>query len=313
MKPFEFISEVKTYSAFYFAKKAADKLGHKVVKSPAGYYTTAQLDDPRPAVMINPDREDIEPRLKAELEKLIKQKKEFLALQLKVSSGFLQGKEYEDQITREKWREIKDNIKGVRRQLKFLPHKYIAEQSIQEQSPDTLEGSFTVDLVDSKMWLCQKLAKLLKGKSAGRIYALGSWYGNIGIFLQQAGIKFDDLVLVETDEKLLNASEKLLQPLYDEGRIILLHQDAKDVVYEKPATVINCSTNDMDTNWLDAVPNNILVAMQGRNNVEDVPTRTSTLEEFDELFPLRKVVYLNKISLEDPEVKYQRYMKIGFK
>ena len=454
MKVTEFLLEGKIYNALSVAKRVADKLGHKVVKSEDGKFTTADHTDPRPKVVPNSYRTDIEPRLRDELKKLQQQKHDFLSLKAKVDSGFLYGKEYKDQVSKEKWKEITQNIKGVRKQLKFLPkpyneipalqhtalekialaveenkwslvessfdvqflscklyddttknldptvkqklesfkqfkkdyplkpfggtdrtlglshtpyggmklmHAHLARDAVlvysiegkdpirlklygvfkhddmgigqppnkrksasmadklshqgfatlAEESPNTLEGSFTIDLVDSKMWLCQKLAKLLKGKSAGRIYALGSWYGNIGIFLQQAGINFDDLVLVETDQNLLDKSEKLLQPLYDEGRLLLLHQDAKDVVYEEPATVINCSTNDMDTNWLTNIPKNVLIVMQGRNNLDDVPTRTPTLEKFDDLFPLRKVFFLGELPLKDPEVKYQRYMKIG--
>jgi len=456
MKYTEFLPEGKVYKALSIAERAAEKLGHKVVKSDNGYFTTAEHDDPRPKVVSNALRTELEPRLKEELKKLQKQKRDFLALKAKVESGFLYGKEYKDQISKEKWKEITQNLKGINKQLKFLPKKYdevpavnksalerivqaieenkwsLVESSfdvqflscklyddttknldptvkqklesfkqfkkdyplkpfggtdrtlglshtpyggmklmhahlardavlvysingkdpiqiklygvfkhddlgigqpankrksanmatqlsnqgfgtLKEESPDTLEGSFTPDLVNSKVWLCQKLAKLLKGKSAGRIYALGSWYGNIGIFLQQAGVKFDDLVLVETDEKLLDRSEKLLQPLYDEGKLLLLHQDAKDVVYEHPATVINCSTNDMDTNWLTNIPKNVLILMQGRNNLDDVPTRIPTLEKFDDLFPLRRVFFLGEIPLKDPETKYQRFMKIGSK
>jgi len=311
MKFTEFLLESKFYNALSVAKRVADKLGHKVVKSENGKFTTTDHTDPRPKIVPNLDRIDIEPRLKIELKKLQQQKRDFLALKAKVESGFLYGKEYKDQLSKEKWKEITQNLRDVHRQLKFLPKQYKEVYNLKEESPDTLEGSFTVDLVDSKMWLCQKLAKLLKGKSAGRIYALGSWYGNIGIFLQQAGINFDDLVLVETDQNLLDKSEKLLQPLYDEGRLLLLHQDAKDVVYEEPATVINCSTNDMDTDWLKNIPKNVLIVMQGRNNLDDVPTRTPSIEKFDDLFPLRKVFFLGEIPLKDPEVEYDRYMKIG--
>jgi mRNA-degrading endonuclease YafQ of YafQ-DinJ toxin-antitoxin module len=455
MRPTEFINENKVYKALSMAFRIADLHNQKVVKVPNGFIVVKH-SDPRPQLIPNPYRADIEPKLRSELEKIKKQKQEFLKLKAKVDAGFLYGKEYEELVSEEKWKEIKLNLKELNKQLKFLPKKYneiaaiernILEEISQaikennwslledsfgvevltcplfheslekmnpkikdrlknfiefkkqsptspfnksdgtlsgisvsqyhgmglrhthlthdlslvysiegkdpikiklfgvfshdqlgtgqpprtnvqsrmatkfagqpfdkltEESQDTLGGSFTPDLIDSKMWLCQKLAKLLKGRSAGRIYALGSWYGNIGIFLQQAGINFDDLVLVETDTKLLDKSAELLQPLYDEGRLLLLHQDAKDVVYEKPATVINCSTNDMDTNWLTNVPKNVLIVMQGRNNVDDVPIRIPTLEKFDDLFPLRKVLFLGEIALTDPEIKYQRYMKIGF-
>ena len=79
-----------------------------------------------------------------------------------------------------------------------------------EASPNTLAGSFTPDLVTSKTWLCNYLKKELGDRSAGDIYVLGSWYGNMGVFLQQANIDFDRLIMVETRQRLLATARRLL-------------------------------------------------------------------------------------------------------
>lgn len=184
-------------------------------------------------------------------------------------------------------------------------------QELTETSPDTLEGSFTPDLVESKTWLCEKLAKGLKGKNAGTIYVLGSWYGNMGIFLQQAGVKFDKLVLVEPDEEALMRSKKLLEPLNDDGKLILLHQKAEDIVYDKPGIIINTSCNETGPVFLTKVPKGMLCALQARNNVDDVLISTDDLQEFDELFPLEKTYYTGEKELIDTEIDYTRFMKIG--
>ena len=183
-------------------------------------------------------------------------------------------------------------------------------EELTEISPDTLEGSFTPDLVDGKTWLCEKLAKGLKGKNVGTIYALGSWYGNIGIFLQQAGVKFNKLVLVEPDEKALMRSKKLLEPLNDDGKLILLHQNAEDIVYDKPGIIINTSCNETGPVFLTKVPKGMLCLLQARNNY-DALIITDDLQEFDELFPLEKTYYTGKKELTDPETDYTRFMKIG--
>jgi hypothetical protein len=185
------------------------------------------------------------------------------------------------------------------------------EEPIIEASPDTLEGSFTPDLVESKEWLCEKLAKGLKGKNAGTIYVLGSWYGNMGIFLQQAGVKFDKLVLVEPDEEALMRSKKLLEPLNDDGKLILLHQNAEDVVFDKPGIIINTSCNETGPVFLTKVPKGMLCALQARNNFDDVLISTDDLQEFDELFPLEKTYYTGEKELIDTEIDYTRFMKIG--
>jgi hypothetical protein len=195
-------------------------------------------------------------------------------------------------------------------QVKVLSVEPAAEE-VTEASPNTLEGSFTPDLVESKTWLAEMLAKGLKGKNAGTIYVLGSWYGNMGIFLQQAGVQFDKLVLIEPDEEALMRSKDLLQQIGDEGKLILIHQKAEDAVYEKPGVVINTSCNETGPVFLTKLPDNMLCLLQARNNNENTLFPTEDEEDFIDYFPLEKVYYTGKKQLEDPEVNYVRYMKIG--
>ena len=86
-----------------------------------------------------------------------------------------------------------------------------SHEFVKEASPDTLEGSFTDDLVASKKWLADKLKQGYKDRQIGTIYVLGSWYGNLALFLQKAGIVYDRIVLVDLDETVLKTSEKLLR------------------------------------------------------------------------------------------------------
>jgi hypothetical protein len=235
---------------------------------------------------------------KAELRKALLAKLKELGI-----DGFVYKNRYED----------KGHISYVivdPRQVKVLSVEPAAEE-VTEASPDTLEGSFTPDLVESKTWLAEMLAKGLKGKNAGTIYVLGSWYGNMGIFLQQAGVQFDKLVLIEPDEEALMRSKDLLQQIGDEGKLILIHQKAEDAVYEKPGVVINTSCNETGPVFLTKLPDNMLCLLQARNNNENTLFPTEDEEDFIDYFPLETVYYTGKKQLEDPEVNYVRYMKIG--
>jgi hypothetical protein len=198
---------------------------------------------------------------------------------------------------------------------KELIYNYLkgSDQYLKEESPDTLEGSFTEDLVESKKWLCETLKKIVGDKSAGKIYVPGSWYGNIGLYLQEQGINFDNLILIEKDDKLLDKSKEVLKSLFNDGKLTLMHTDAKDVGYEKPCTVINCSVNDMGNDWFSKVPKNSLVCLQARNNLENPITKTNKINDLDSMFPLSKTLYLKERLLKDPETEYNRYLKIGLK
>jgi hypothetical protein len=183
-----------------------------------------------------------------------------------------------------------------------------------EASPDTLGGSFTPDLVNSKTWLCNQLRKELGGRSAGDIYILGSWYGNMGVFLQQANIEFDQLIMVETRQRLLATARRLLEPLYQEGRLKLVLGHAENIQYpRKNITVINTSTNEMSRTWLQRVPAGTLTVMQGRDNLNNPRIETERAGVFYTKFPLETTVYWGQRRLRDPETRYTRFMKIGYK
>ena len=183
-----------------------------------------------------------------------------------------------------------------------------------EASPDTLAGSFTPDLVSSKTWLCNHLKKELGDRSAGDIYVLGSWYGNMGIFLQQAMIDFDRLIMVETRQRLLATARRLLEPLYQQGRLKLVLGHAEHIQYpQRNITVINTSVNDMRRTWLQRVPAGTLTVIQGRNNLENSRVATDGAAQFYMKFPLDRTVYWGERRLRDPETRYTRFMKIGYK
>jgi hypothetical protein len=183
-----------------------------------------------------------------------------------------------------------------------------------EASPNTWEGSFTPDLVTSKTWLVKHLKRELDGRSAGDIYVLGSWWGNLGVFIQQSAIEFDNLIMVERHKYLLDSTRSLLDNLWDQGRLKLVHSRAELVKYpNQPVTVINTSCNDMTDAWLEPVPDGSLVVMQGRNNIPAPKITTKYADEFYMRFDLKDTVYQGQRMLKDPETSYSRYMKIGYK
>ena len=185
----------------------------------------------------------------------------------------------------------------------------------QEASPNTWAGSFTPDLVSSKTWLTTQLKKQLAGKSAGDIYVLGSWWGNMGVFIQQAGIKFDRLIMVERRRYLLASTKMLLSDLWEQDRLVLLNQDAANIEYptNKKITVINTSSNEMPRTWITRVPRGTLTVIQSRDALKDVKVITDTAAQFYAKFPLETTVYWGQRRLRDPETRYTRFMKIGYK
>jgi hypothetical protein len=171
-----------------------------------------------------------------------------------------------------------------------------------EFSPDTRAGSFTEDLVISKLWLIKEVEKI--HNEFNTIYVLGSWYGNLSLFLLHKHIKFKKIINVDIDRDSLATGQKLAKKLGVSDKIEPMKKDANTLDYRQavsPSLVINTSCNDMDNEgWFDNIPEGTLVALQTRDN---------TLDEYD----FSKVLYQGERELTDPETEYTRHMVIGIK
>lgn len=186
---------------------------------------------------------------------------------------------------------------------------YLFHQMLNEQSPDTVIGSFTPDLIASKNWLCKKLKPHVKSKP--NIYVLGSWFGNIVLSIIENDIPFKNIKLVEIDNNKLQKARKMLCKVKD--KLDFIHADANKLKFDDADVIINTSCNEMQKEWFDKVPKNCLVAIQARNKANNPVTVTNNLKDFDKHYKMTKTFYLGKRNFEDPELAYIRYMKIGLK
>jgi len=182
-----------------------------------------------------------------------------------------------------------------------------------ESSGYTLAGSFTRDLIASKVWLLNELARI--APQVGTIYVLGSWYGNLGVLLAlDPVIRYKRLINVETDKKFLQASELIQDHLGMDNTEYML-ADANDLDYRqlgKDGVVINTSLTDMQGQaWFDNIPVGTLVVMQSRDH--DPGRAANSTQDIIDRFPLSEVIYSGELKLHDPETEYTRYMVIGIK
>lgn len=182
---------------------------------------------------------------------------------------------------------------------------------LNEISAPTFQGSLTPDLLISKIWLCKKLKQLGK-ETFSTIYVLGSWYGGMAVILDRCNIKFEKIINIDADQNHINVSDQLLSALDINHQCI--HGDVNRLKYkqlDKKSLIINTSINDIKGEvWFDRIPEGTLVALQSRNNANG---RYDTLEELDQEYFLTDTLFLDELSLEDPETEYQRFMKIGIK
>ena len=184
---------------------------------------------------------------------------------------------------------------------------------VNESSGYSLEGSFTHDLIKSKVWLLSELARI--APQVGTIYVLGSWYGNLGVLLAlDPAIQYKKLINVETDKKFLQASERIHNHL-GMGNTEYMLKDANDLNYRqlgRDGVVINTSLTDMQGQaWFDQIPAGTLVVMQSRDH--DPGNAAHSTQDIIDRFPLSEIIYDGELDLQDPETQYTRYMVIGIK
>ena len=185
--------------------------------------------------------------------------------------------------------------------------------TLDESSGSGLDGSFTRDLVFSKLWLMRELAQIQPHVST--MYVLGSWYGNLALFLNRyPRVKVDHIINVETDQERLRTSARIL---YQTGAHNVEHmlKDANSLDYRKlgrDGAVVNTSLIDIKgTDWFENVPEETLVVMQARDQVDD--EQFAGPADIEQNFPISQVLYSGSLDLVDPETEYTRFMIIGIK
>jgi len=185
--------------------------------------------------------------------------------------------------------------------------------SLEESSGSSLEGSFTRDLVFSKYWLMHELARIQPHVST--MYVLGSWYGNLALFLNRYPVvRVDHIVNVETDPERLNTGKRMLDQAGAHNVEHML-KDANRLDYRQldgTGAVVNTSLTEMpDTDWFEHIPPGTLVVLQARDHNPD--QQFSNPEDIVKKFPLSQVLYSGGLELQDPETDYTRFMIIGQK
>lgn len=185
--------------------------------------------------------------------------------------------------------------------------------ALDESSGYSLAGSFTPDLVFSKLWLIRELANI--APDLDTVYVLGSWYGNLALLLNRyPQVQVDKIVNVETDPQFLKGSKRILNQAGVDNVEHML-KDANQLDYRQlgpNSAVINTSLTDMKgTNWFKRIPAGTLVAMQARDHDPGQPF--GSVEDIEQKFPLSQVLYSGQLDLEDPETEYTRFMVIGTK
>ena len=184
---------------------------------------------------------------------------------------------------------------------------------VNESSGYSLEGSFTHDLIASKVWLLKELEQIQQHYTT--MYILGSWYGNLAVYMTlQPTIRVDRIINVEINPKMLATSQGILDQV-GATNIKYMLKDANELNYQQlgdAGVVVNTSLTEMhQKEWFEHIPADTLVAMQARDQDPGVAYHSS--QDIQRRYPLSQVLYRGSMRLRDPQTEYTRYMTIGIK
>ena len=186
---------------------------------------------------------------------------------------------------------------------------------INEVSPNTLAGSFSDDLVISKIWLIKELASLKD--SYDTIYVLGSWFGNLAMLMVARDLGFDRIINVDLDADALASSQAIIEKLGLDDRISNLLADANELDYGDlgdDGLIVNTSCNNIQgSDWFDNIPTGTMVALQGRNNDPGAKVKQQQAADLSSTYPLSQILFEGEIGLEDDDGTYRRFMLIGIR
>jgi len=185
--------------------------------------------------------------------------------------------------------------------------------NLDESSGYSLTGSFTRDLIASKVWLLKKLEQIQQHYTT--MYILGSWYGNLAVYMTlQPTIKVDTIINVEINPEMLDTSQSILDRI-GATNVKYMLTDANELDYRQlgdTGVVVNTSLTEMhQKEWFEHIPAGTLVAMQARD--QDPGVEYHSAGDIQRRYPLSQVLYHSSMQLEDPETEYTRYMTIGVK
>ena len=220
-----------------------------------------------------------------------------------------------DDYIEEKWSQKYKNSINCSNPKGFSQRAHCAgrKKKVNESSGYSLKGSFTPDLIESKVWLLKELGEI--APELDTVYILGSWYGNLALYMHlQPTVEYEKIINVETDADMLAQSERMLDHVGVE-RVEHMFKDANKLDYQQlgdRGAVINTSLTDMPgTEWFENIPGGTLVVLQARD--QDPGEQYHSTEDIVDKFPLDQVYYTGTRSLQDPETGYQRFMVIGRK
>jgi len=188
---------------------------------------------------------------------------------------------------------------------------------LREAPPDAwprLAVSFNADQVDSKLWLLERLAKVVD-LTGHRVVILGAWFGLLALMLDRLAPQAPaELVCVDIDPDVCARARQVTSVLRVPPRVLcadMLALDYSALAAGRPTVFVNTSCEHLRRfdEWRASVPAGARLLLQSNDHVgcSEHVNCVPDVESFERQARLSAVEFRGTLPLE----KFRRFMLIG--
>lgn len=185
-------------------------------------------------------------------------------------------------------------------------------------------SAFSHGQIHSKLWLCNELERFIQ--IPVNTVIVGCWYNVLGfLMVSRKQHLYSSITGVDCNSDAITIANKIcdFQMINENQKIKNIVDDVDNIDFTNYDLVICTSVEDIaSTTWYDKIPENKLVCVQSINlspeSVEKYPNwhilnPNKNFLEFTNKYPVTQTLFNGIKEFDYGDLKYNRYMVIGYK
>jgi len=186
--------------------------------------------------------------------------------------------------------------------------------------------SFSHGLVLSKLWLCEQLEYALDQENIKNpsVNILASWDSLLAFMLLTRRPRYyKEINAYDIDGEAIESANKICDHWrFEYPRVYNHTKDINTLDFsntDNESIFINCSVDQLDnTTWYNVIPDNSLICIQSTDlpithTQWEITQSYSSLKEFTDVYPVKRLIYYDSVSIEYSHLSFNRHMLIGIK
>ncbi len=181
-------------------------------------------------------------------------------------------------------------------------------------------SSFSPSQIESKIWLCQELEKVLENKNPVDIWIIAGWYNILGFLLfTRERIPIKKMHHFDFEKSAVETSKAFCSFWLKKGVYESSVQDCSSLNYDKdpPNIIINTSCEHLNSwDWFENLPKGVIFALQANNILHpNHPNSFRILSDFKEIVNKNSPskFLFEGVKSFDSLSAFQQFMLIGVK